>query len=114
MSAKTSAESKNRWNRENYDRAEVFFPKGKKAKIKAHAEDHNESMNQFINRAIDETIKGDVVAEEMAAEYSISPNRVKQSAEFANAVDMIEKLYPGASRAILSHEFGDLVKKYEG
>lgn len=56
MAAKTSAAVKNRWNRENYDRIEIIVPKGKKDRIKAHAESRGESVNAFINRAADETI----------------------------------------------------------
>ena len=41
----------------NYDRINVTMPKGKKAKIKAHAESHGESVNGFVNRAIDETME---------------------------------------------------------
>lgn len=59
MSAKTSAAVKNKWNRENYDRAEVVFPKGKKDQIKTHAEACGESVNAFINRAINETMEHD-------------------------------------------------------
>ena len=55
--SKTSAAVKNKWNRANYDRIEVFTPKGKKNDIKAHAEGRGESVNAFINRAIDEAME---------------------------------------------------------
>ena len=42
-----------------YDRINLTLPKGKKAVIKAHAEQKNESVNGFISRAIDETIERD-------------------------------------------------------
>lgn len=42
-----------------YDRINLTLPKGKKAIIKAHAEQKNESVNGFISRAIDETIERD-------------------------------------------------------
>ena len=37
----------------------LAMPKGKKDKIKAHAETQGESANKFINRAIDETMQRD-------------------------------------------------------
>ncbi len=43
----------------NYDEIKVRVPKGKKKKIKAHAESKGESLNGFVNRAIDETVKRD-------------------------------------------------------
>ena len=57
MCAKTSSAAKNKWNRANYDRIEIFTAKGKKDTIKAHAEAKGESVNGFINRAIDETME---------------------------------------------------------
>lgn len=59
MSGKTSAASKNKWNEKAYDRINLTVSKGKKDKIKEHAESRGESVNGFINRAIDETIKND-------------------------------------------------------
>lgn len=59
MAAKTSAAVKNKWNRENYDRLEVFVPKGDKETIKAHAAARGESMNAFIARAVRETMERD-------------------------------------------------------
>lgn len=47
------------WDKANLDRVSVALPKGKKAKIKAHAESRGESVNGFINRAIDETMQRD-------------------------------------------------------
>lgn len=47
----------NKYMKENYDEIKVRTEKGKKAKIKAHAESRGESVNSFINRAIDETIE---------------------------------------------------------
>ena len=40
---------------ENYDEIKVRVPKGKKAKIKAHAEKNGESLNGFVNRAVDKS-----------------------------------------------------------
>ena len=58
MAGKASTKAKNKYNAENYERFSlVFTEKGKKEKIKAHAEQQGESLNGFINRAIDETIE---------------------------------------------------------
>ena len=48
-----------KYMKENYDNYQIRMPKGKKDKIKVHAESKGESLNGFINRAIDETIKRD-------------------------------------------------------
>ncbi|MBP3210317.1 MAG: hypothetical protein J6M64_10510 [Oscillospiraceae bacterium] len=50
----------NKYMKENYDEIKVRTDKGKKEKIKAHAESQGESVNAFINRAIDETIERDI------------------------------------------------------
>lgn len=47
----------NKYMKENYDEIKVRTEKGKKAKIKAHAESRGESLNSFVNRAIDETME---------------------------------------------------------
>lgn len=59
MGGKASAASKNKWNDKTYDRINLTVPKGKKEKIKEHAESRGESVNAFINRAIDESINRD-------------------------------------------------------
>ncbi|MFR3482285.1 MAG: hypothetical protein ACLTXL_01520 [Clostridia bacterium] len=45
--------------KENYDEVKLRMEKGKKDKIKSHADAAGESMNGFINRAIDETMERD-------------------------------------------------------
>lgn len=50
---------KNEWIAENLDRINLTVERGKKAKIKAHAESQGESVNGFINRAIDEAMDRD-------------------------------------------------------
>lgn len=49
----------NRYNAKAYDRINIAAPKGRKAEIKAHAEQRGESINGFVNRAIAETIERD-------------------------------------------------------
>ena len=50
---------KNKYNAENYDSLRIVVPKGKKEKIKAHAEKNGESLNGFVNRAVDEAMNKD-------------------------------------------------------
>jgi len=57
--SKKQQASVNKYVRENYDRINVTFPKGKKDSLKAHAASRGESLNAFINRAIDETMAND-------------------------------------------------------
>ena len=49
----------NKYMKENYDEIKVRTEKGKKERIKAHAEAQKESVNAFIGRAINETIERD-------------------------------------------------------
>lgn len=53
---KASTRAHNKYNDKAYDRINLTVPKGKKDKIKEHAELRGESVNGFINRAIDETM----------------------------------------------------------
>ena len=48
-----------KYMKNNYDNFQLRMPKGKKDKIKAHADSKGESLNGFINRAIDETMQRD-------------------------------------------------------
>lgn len=58
--SKAQQKAVHKYVKNNYDRVELTVkPKGKKDKIKSHAEQHGESLNSFINRAIDETMKRD-------------------------------------------------------
>lgn len=57
--SKAQQKAVHKYVKENYDRADISMPKGKKAIVKAHAEAQGESVNGFINRAIDETMQRD-------------------------------------------------------
>lgn len=57
--SKAQQRAVNKYMKENYDEIKVRTDKGKKEKIKAHAESRGESVNGFINRAIDEQIERD-------------------------------------------------------
>lgn len=52
-----------KYNAANYERVELRLKKGKKGKLKAHAEKRGESLNEFVNRAIDETLERDIAQE---------------------------------------------------
>ena len=56
---KASTKAQNKYIEKKYDRINLVVEKGKKDKIKEHAESRGESVNGFINRAIDETINRD-------------------------------------------------------
>ena len=51
----------NKYNSANYDSLRIVVPKGKKDKIKAHAEKRGESINGFVGRAIRETMRRDAL-----------------------------------------------------
>ncbi len=57
----TKAQQKavSKYMKENYDEIKVRVEKGRRDKIKAHAEAHGESVNGFIGRAITETMERD-------------------------------------------------------
>lgn len=57
--SKAQQKAVNKYVKNNYDRVNVTFPKGKKALIQIHAECNGESVNAFINRAIDEAMDRD-------------------------------------------------------
>ena len=46
--------------KENYDRINVTFPKGRKEEIREHATAHGESVNAFIIRAVSETMAREI------------------------------------------------------
>lgn len=56
---KASQKAVNKYMKENYDRINLTVPKGKKEKIKEHAESRGESVNGFINRVVDEAMERD-------------------------------------------------------
>ena len=45
--------------KESVEDIRIRVPKGKKAIVKAHADQQGESMNQFVIRAINETMERD-------------------------------------------------------
>ena len=57
--SKAQQKAVNKYVKNNYDRVNLTFPKGRKEEIKAHAEAHSESVNAFIIRAVNETMERD-------------------------------------------------------
>lgn len=45
------------YNKENYDRAEIIMPKGKKAIIKEVAKAAGQSLSEYVNQAVDERME---------------------------------------------------------
>lgn len=54
--SKAQQKAVNKYVKENYDRINVTFPKGRKKEIREHATAHGESVNAFIIRAVSETM----------------------------------------------------------
>lgn len=63
--SKAQQKSVHKYVKNNYDRIDLTVPKGKKAKMKNHAESQGESLNGFVNRAINETMERDETGDEI-------------------------------------------------
>lgn len=63
--SKAQQKSVHKYVKNNYDRIDLTVPKGKKAKMKNHAENQGESLNGFVNRAINETMERDETGKEI-------------------------------------------------
>ena len=57
--SKAQQKAVSKYMKQNYDNFQIRMPKGKKDKVRTHAEGRGESSNAFINRAIDETMQRD-------------------------------------------------------
>lgn len=55
--SKAQQKAVNKYVKNNYDRINVTFPKGKKEELKEHAKTNGESVNAFIVRAVLEKIE---------------------------------------------------------
>ena len=60
--SKAQQRSVNKYVKENYDRINVTFSKGRKDVIKAFADAQGESVNGFINRAVSAAMSGESAA----------------------------------------------------
>ncbi len=81
------SEYKNKFNAEKYDRVGLMLPKGKKQKVKEHAEKRSESLNGFIIRAIDEAMQRD---EDEEKKINIPAPAKEKQAEPPTPVQLIE------------------------
>ena len=57
--SKAQIKATTKYETANYDKVLLSLPKGKRAEIKAHADEHGESVNGFITRAIENQIAKD-------------------------------------------------------
>lgn len=57
--SKAQQKAVTKYMKENYDEIKVRVEKGRREKIKAHAEARGESVNGFIGRAINEAMERD-------------------------------------------------------
>lgn len=57
--SKAQQKAVNKYVKNNYDRINVTFPKGKREILKDHAQKNGESVNSFIVRAVKETMERD-------------------------------------------------------
>lgn len=60
--SKAQQRSVNKYVKENYDRINLTFSKGRKDVIKAFADAQGESVNGFINRAVNAAMSGESAA----------------------------------------------------
>ena len=77
--SKAQQRSVNKYVKENYDRINVTFSKGRKDVIKAFADAQGESVNGFINRAVNAAMSG----ESAAGDYAplVTPERFAKISE---------------------------------
>lgn len=57
--SKAQQRAVNKYVKNNYDRINVTFPKGRKEELRSHAMARGESLNAFIVRAVNEAVKRD-------------------------------------------------------
>lgn len=107
--SKAQQRATNKYKKANYDRMEIFVPKGKKDTIKAHASTRGESVNGFIGRAILEAMErdgggaaapGGAPAERVLAEMPAGgPQQPAETAQGAGAVSLPPDTLEAAQRA---------------
>ena len=77
--SKAQQRSVNKYVKENYDRINVTFSKGRKDVIKAFADAQGESVNGFINRAVNAAMSGESAAGDHAP--LVTPERFAKISE---------------------------------
>ena len=73
--SKAQQRSVNKYVKENYDRINVTFSKGRKEVIKAFADAQGESVNGFINRAVNAAMSGVQAAGDHAPAPRVTPEQ---------------------------------------
>lgn len=77
--SKAQQKAVNKYVKNNYDRINVTFPKGRKEKLREHAKKQNESVNAFIVRSVSETMERDnQIQEPTAAHAGSAQSRARQ------------------------------------
>lgn len=79
--SKAQQRSVNKYVKENYDRINVTFSKGRKDVIKAFADAQGESVNGFINRAVSAAMSGEQAAGDYAPAPLVTPERFVKISE---------------------------------
>ncbi|MCI7624708.1 MAG: hypothetical protein MSS54_10485 [Clostridiales bacterium] len=79
--SKAQQRSVNKYVKENYDRINVTFSKGRKEVIKAFADAQGESVNGFINRAVNAAMNGVQAAGDHAPAPLVTPEQFVKISE---------------------------------
>ena len=85
--SKAQQRSVNKFVKENYDRINVTFSKGRKDVIKAFADAQGESVNGFINRAVNAAMSGEQAAGDHAPAPLVSPEQFVKINEHIKRTD---------------------------
>ena len=85
--SKAQQRSVNKYVKENYDRINVTFSKGRKDVIKAFADAQGESVNGFINRAVNAAMSGEQAAGDHAPAPLVSPEQFVKINEHIKRTD---------------------------
>ena len=105
--SKAQQKAVNKYVKNNYDRVNVTFPKGRKIEIKEHAAAQGESVNAFINRAINETMERDISPTAASSIDSNSDKSQQRTADLQAAGNHPESgwvLSPKTGKALLIPE----------
>lgn len=79
--SKAQQRSVNKYVKENYDRINVTFSKGRKDVIKVFADAQGESVNGFINRAVSAAMSGEQAVGDYAPAPLVTPERFAKISE---------------------------------
>ena len=79
--SKAQQRSVNKYVKENYDRINVTFSKGRKDVIKAFADAQGESVNGFITRAVNAAMSGEQAAGDHTPAPLVTPEQFVKISE---------------------------------